>query len=329
MHAYALTFPTFTIPTLKCCSLILTFDEIEAVLAGEPHIVQVGLGEIEKSKHLVELGVNWLFAPQGWPVMASGFNPAFPSAHQSFIFDTEKKCMQFSTSAARTSLTYPEMVSLAAKMKHPAVDIVCMPCEENFSENRSKKKQDRRNLSFLASIEAIKSAPKGIEFVVPLTGPGQQLELTKELSNIIGVSALSDENQVMNEGIRFFRISSQVTPEEMVQQVKHAVLSLNAQVVETDLPFLFAKRGLLLANASGELIDLREPKNFEINIPIVSELPTDAPDIVKEAAKYMRSYIHHLFRCEELAGPIILSSVNLFHFKLMFDSFRNTCGRDN
>ena len=169
--------PTFTIPTYKCCSLILTFDDIEAILGSEkPRLVQVGIGEIESSRHLFDdLKVNWLFSPNSWPVYASGFNPGIPAAQQSFLFDVVEKKIQFSNSTARTSMTYPEIAGLVSRTDNPKVSIVSMPLEEVEGDDasgkgsKSKRKIARRLQAVTESMNVIQSR-EDLLFVVPLIG---------------------------------------------------------------------------------------------------------------------------------------------------------------
>lgn len=312
-------FPTFTIPTLKCCSILLTFDEIEAILQGKPHLVQVGLGELQKANNLVGLNLNWLFSPKDWPILASGFNPGIPFSIQTFLFDSEKKEMQFSTSTARTSLSYPSMVQLASQMKNPSISIVSLPCEEaEEGVSDSKKKSARRNLSFSESLTAV---TPNLKFVVPLTGPNQQLQLIND-PNIIGLTGplkrLQDFPEIMKEKklIKFARIPNDLEPRQMLNHVQEA-LSSGADVIESDLPFRFAKLGLLL-ESNGTILDMKDSSMFSDSNPLVYQLPSSAPLCVKEAAQYFRSYVHHLFRCDELAGPILLATVNLYIFNCLF-----------
>ena len=321
-------YPTFTVPTFRCCSILLTFEEIEDILDKEPHIVQVGLGELDKVQHLVDLKTNWLFSPQDWPVMASGFNPAFSHTDDTLLFDPKNLTMQFSdSSGARTSMSYPAMVDLAMKMDTPKIDVLSLPCEER-NKAASKKKIERCNLCVKQAVEAIRNSNCRCKFVVPLIGG--QVHGTGESASVIGITgSRRDHDEVVVEDddkiLRFLRISNEENSQGMLDKIIDGLKSGNFQVFETDLPFLFAKMGLLL-DQSFAIVDMKQTSMFDTNIPLRSDLDDVAvtPNCVREAARYMRSYVHHLFRCEELAGPILLATINLFHFKALFDSFRSS-----
>ena len=314
--------PTFTIPTYKCCSLILTFDDIEAILGSEkPRLVQVGIGEIESSRHLFDdLKVNWLFSPNSWPVYASGFNPGIPAAQQSFLFDVVEKKIQFSNSTARTSMTYPEIAGLVSRTDNPKVSIVSMPLEEVEGDDasgkgsKSKRKIARRLQAVTESMNVIQSR-EDLLFVVPLIG--QEVPP----SGILGVTGPPHRVEAdRSERLRFIQFRKSEDLVTTWNEIKSMLASKSGDIFETDFPFNSAKNGYVI-NEHFELEDLKTPETFNNNNHLLLSLGDESPECVLQAASHTKSYIHHLFRCDELSGPILLATVNLFQFNKLFQQY--------
>lgn len=335
----SIIYPTFTVPTYKCCSLILTFDDIEEILPGT-RIVQVGLGELEKSRHLFEdLKVNWLFSPKSWPVYASGFNPGIPEPVQIFQFDVNEKRMQFSNSTGRSSMTYSEMVAVLSHTEQPSVSMACLPCEEaidgevinaNSKSDKSKRRLNRRTQSITECMQAIRSSDR-LRFVLPITSLDSAIatvDTVSELGNkAVGVSGSVDRIRAITAkqeagAKKFVQIPYSEDIHSMLGAVKEVLKSGSADVVETDLPFLAAKKGLLIT-PSFELEDLTLSSCFSNNDVVMDTTGMKVPRLVEQAALHTKSYIHHLFRCDELSGPIILATVNLFQFDRLFSQYQH------
>jgi hypothetical protein len=324
--------PTFTIPTFKCCSLILTFDDIEAVLGSAPRIVQIGIGEVEKSRHLFEdLNVNWLFSPNGWPLFASGFNPGIPEDQQAFKHDMVDKKMQFASGTARVSMSYPEILDLLRNTSSPHVCIVSLPCEEvplvkdeEPKAEKSKRKIARRNQSFTDSISAI-STDSEFKFVMPLTGVANQLEALESMPNrsaVVGMSGPKERMESRGDLMRCMQLRSTGDLSVALSEIKKGLIEKTAEIYETDLPFAAAKNGLLL-NEKYEFEDLKISETFHNLDFLLPKVHEDTPVSVVQAAAHTKAYIHHLFRCDELSGPILLATVNLYQLEKLFRSYRS------
>ena len=334
MSIDTLRYPTFTIPTLRCCSLILTFDDIAAILSNAPHIVQVGLGELERNQHLIDLGVEWLFAPKNWSVLVSGFNPAIADPKQIFQYDAHAKTMTISNGVARISMSYPSMMELVSRVQSPAINLVSLPCEEEDEldhdttvedelrrqgKTKVKRKVARRNQSFTDSLETINQSTEGsFKFVVPVIGSQQPVELASGIPNVIGSTRAYARVAPGCGELNFVQIRNASDLNTTLAEIRNAIDS-KADVIETDFPFHIAKLGLLL-NEQFELVDLKDPIMFSENTPLLT-VDQGVPMLVANAASHMKSYIHHLFRCEELSGPILLATVNLFQFEKLFKKY--------
>jgi hypothetical protein len=333
----SIAFPTFTVPTYKCCSLILTFDDIEEILSGS-RIVQVGIGELEKNRHLFEdLKVNWLFSPKTWPVYASGFNPGISEPVQVFQFDVNDKCMQFSNSTGRSSMTYHEMVTVLSNTQSPSVSFACLPCEEavdgetanvNSKSDKSKRRLNRRTQSLNDAMQAIKDS-HGLKFVLPILSQDTAMvtaDTVRQLADkAVGVSGSVDRIRILSSkqetGKKFVQIPYCEDIYAMLSAIKEVLELGTADVIETDLPFLTAKKGFLITNEF-ELEDLTLSSCFSNNDIIMDTTNLKVPRLVEQAALHTKSYIHHLFRCDELSGPIMLATVNLFQFDRLFRQYQ-------
>jgi hypothetical protein len=328
--------PTFTIPTFKCGPLILTFDDISEILGSKPRIVQVGIGELERSQHLIDLGVNWLFSPAGWPVMASAYNPGIPEPEQTFQYESDSKRMQVANGTARAAKTYVELLASAKRMVQPSVSIVSLPCEEDANtetaaevekpvgkdsgKSKVKRKIARRNQSFTDSLLALSQIEwDNVSVVLPLIGSQQPLENVSEVKSVIGFTSRVERLAGAPEGLRFAQIRNVGSPEAILESIK-AALGAKSDVMETDFPFFAAKNGLLL-NENLELENMKDPAMFHNNDLLMNVEAKSM--LVIQAGLHTKSYIHHLFRCEELSGPILLATVNLFQFERMFQTYRN------
>jgi hypothetical protein len=129
-----ISLPTYTIATQKCCSQILTFDDICEVLSNKPHLVQIGIGEIQKHRHIIDLNIDWLFSPKGWPIYASGFNPSMTteSPKQIFQYDGSKKEINFTKDSILTLMQeiYNELVeqrSTAIRIQNKMISMMQQP----------------------------------------------------------------------------------------------------------------------------------------------------------------------------------------------------------
>ena len=328
--------PTFTIATSKCCSLILPFADIAQALSNEPHIVQVGIGELAKNYYQIEkLGINWLHAPKNWPVFVSGFNPGIhPHNEQIFQYDLAKKKIQVTSGNARESLTHSEMVEMVRLAKNPQVDIVCLPCEQGTEmvipapppekkprhegvSKKLKRKANRRHQSFLDSMEALKGLDKTIICPLTMNDPDLNLVAPPDVS-VSGYSGTVPQSKPL-PGIRFVQVHDCESNEATLVGIKKILTCKSADVIETDLPFKLAREGVLL-NSNFELTDMKSKNNFNDHseLLVIKENDDKVPANVREAAAHMKSYIHHLFRCDELSGPILLATVNLFQIEKMF-----------
>ena len=320
-----IAYPTFTIPTSKCCSLILTFDDIAEILGDRRHIVQVGMGEIERTMHLIQMDLDWLFSPKGWPVYVSGFNPAIHDSKQVFQYELASKKIHFSSGTARTCMTHKAMLDMLVRVAKPAVELVALPCEEedvdshepqDLGKTKVKRKTARRNQCFADALEVTKTAD--FKFVLPVIGSQQPIDIPSGLSNIAGWTAGARAFPTdATTGIRFAQIRHSDAASTL--EAILAALDGGADVLETDFPFDLAKQGFLL-NEKFELVDMKNPVMFNTNDPLL--VFDAAPSLVLSAASHMRSYVHHLFRCEELSGPILLATVNLFQFDRLVSSYR-------
>ncbi len=317
--------PTFTIPTYKCCSLILTFDDIEEILGGT-RLVQVGLGDIEKSRYLFEdLKVNWLFSPRGWLVYASAYNPGLHEPQQAFQYDLVNKRMQFASATGRVSLSYEEILDLVHKAAEPSVSIVSLPCEEPPNSGdankpeKSKRKIERRTRSLADSLTAINSSQgQDFQFVVP--GSVSNTDMSSD--RIIGKTGMFDR-AVESEKIRFAQFVTEGDLHDLLSKIKRGLDEKTVDVFETDFPFAAAREGFLL-NSDFELENLKLSSNFSNNDILLSNLSElETPLCVIKAAAHTKSYVHHLFRCDELSGPIILATVNLFQLERYFRNYRS------
>ena len=336
--------PTFTIPTSKCCSMILPFADIASALGNEPHIVQVGIGELSKNFYQIkDLRINWLHSPVGWPVFVSGFNPAIrPHSPQVFQYELNKKKIQVTSGVARESLAYEEMAHMVSTASNPSVEIVSFPCEvsddgvaddsvldqlppekkpkHEGKEKKLKRKQNRRNESFLAALNAMKKLEK--KMVCPAIGRDQDLSAADNTdwlghSDIAG-NAHSSRGR---SGLRFVQIHDKESNEAILGEIRSLLASKSADVFETDFPFKLAREGILL-DSKWDLVDMKSKDKFNDHSDLLNFSPDEnVLDSVREAAAHMRSYIHHLFRCDELSGPILLATVNLFQFQKLFRSF--------
>jgi len=344
------SFPTFTIPTHRCCSLILPFADIADILGNRAHIIQIGIGEFEKNFYQIEkLGIDWLHAPAGWPIMASGFNPGNNSPDQHvFQYDLNLKKIQISNGPSRVCLGYDEIVRMVEKSKNPRIDILCLPCEEDTVEVtepemkkpktsdapmkskevlKLKRRANRRHQSFVDAVTAAGEG-KSFAFVCPLTSFDQQLHAVLNDSGIAvnGYSGQTNLHKISNSASsrRFVQIHNNgKNLEEIFSEIKSVLSSKSGDVVETDFPFRLAREGILM-NENFELVNMKEKCMFNdhselLNFPNSSEIP---PSVI-EAAAHMKSYIHHLFRCDELSGPILLATVNLFQFDRLFSKYRD------
>ena len=189
------SFPTFTIPTFRCCSLILPFDDIKEIL-GSPHIVQVGIGELSKSEYQIDLRINWLHSPSGWPVLASGFNPGNPSEPQVYQFELAKKQIQISNGPSRTWLSYEDMIALVTKATTPGVSMISLPCEQgeeapqpkklrpDGSLEKLKRKANRQHESFMASLEAVRKLDGKFQIILPKSSHD-----VADIENVVGLTA--------------------------------------------------------------------------------------------------------------------------------------------
>jgi hypothetical protein len=294
-------FPTFTIPTNRCCSLILPFADIVTVLSNEPHIVQVSIGELEKNAYQLDLGIDWLHSPSGWPVYLTSFNPSNPAQPQVFQYDCGKKKIQIACGPSRVSMSYQGILSLAEKAGN--VTFVLLPVEEGgvvtqqteSPAPKKKRKVARKDQSATDALEAI----QGSSFT--FVNQGIPLENRTELKFIP-------------------IINGSHSPDEILSLIKSA-LSDGADVIETDFPFHLAKHGWVL-NSDYSLADLKNSDKFHNHNPVVEFDPTTTPENVVEAGLHTFSYMHHLFRCDELSGPILLARINLFQFRKFVDSCR-------
>lgn len=320
-----IAYPTFTISTFKCCPLILTFDDIAEILGDRPHMVQVGMGEIERTMHLIDLEIDWLFSPKSWPVYVSGFNPAIHESKQVFQYELATKKIHFASGTARTCMTHKAMLDMLVRVAKPAVELVALPCEEedidshepqDLGKTKVKRKTTRRNQCFTDALEVAKTST--FKFVLPVIGSQQPIDLASGLPNIAGWTAGARTVPMdATTGKRFAQIRHSDAA-SMLKAIR-AALDGEADVLETDFPFDLAKQGLLL-DEKFELVDMKDPVMFNTNDPLL--VLDAAPRLVLSAASHMRSYIHHLFRCEELSGPILLATVNLFQFDRLVSSHR-------
>ena len=318
--------PSFTIPTSKCCSIILPFADIAKALNNEPHIVQVGIGELAKNFYQIEnLRINWLFSPPGWPVFVSGFNPGIRPHHpQAFQYDLKNKKLQVTNGISRESLTHEDMARMVSAASNPAVDIASFPCEEgdattsvpeeHHHEGKGKKlkrKANRRHQSFTDAVEAMKGLEKQ-KIVCPFG-----LSSGSEEVDFLGYSSRTVQ-QGDSKTLRFIQIHDSGSNEDILDSIKSAMKS--GDIVETDFPFKLAKEGVLL-NGEFQLVNLKQTEFFDDHSELLNfSDPSNVPDSVSEAGAHMKSYIHHLFRCDELSGPILLATVNLYQFEKMFRS---------
>ena len=334
--------PTFTIATNKCCSIILPFADIQAALGNEPHIVQVGIGELSKNFYQInDLKINWLHSPPNWPVYVSGFNPGIhPHSPQVFQYDLNKKKIQVTSGTARESLTHTEMAQMVSSASDPHVDIVSFPCEageeekeddsvigepiekkpkHEGKEKKLKRKQNRRHQSFLDAIDAMKKLERKI--VCPLVGRDQDLSVMQDIK-VLGYSGTPIQRMGLSEqsGLRFVQVHDKESNETTVEEIRSILASKSADVIETDFPFKLAREGILI-DSNWTLVDMKEKEKFNDHSDLLIFSPEEnVPESVREAGAHMRSYIHHLFRCDELSGPILLATVNLFQFEKLFRS---------
>jgi hypothetical protein len=297
-------FPTFTIPTNRCCSLILPFADIATVLYNEPHIVQVSIGELEKNAYQLDLGIDWLHSPSGWPVYLTSFNPSNPVQPQVFQYDCARKKIQIACGPSRVSMSHEDILSLAEKAGN--VTFVSLPVEEDgvvtqqtdSPAPKKKRKVARKDQSATDALEAI----RGSSFTF----------VNKEMPS----EALDNRSTLKFTPI----INGSHSPDEILSLIKSA-LSDGADVIETDFPFHLAKLGWVL-NSDYSLTDLKNSDKFHNHNPVVEFDTTTTPENVVEAGLHTFSYMHHLFRCDELSGPILLATINLFQFRKFVDSFR-------
>jgi hypothetical protein len=287
--------------------MILTFDDIEEILGG-PRIAQVGIGEMEKSRHLFEeLQVNWLFSPAGWPVYASGSNPGIPESEQIFQFDVNHKRMQFANSTGRSSMTYSEMVELISAARTPEISLAALPVEQGDSDptstksGKTKRRLNRQTQSLDGCIAAIQRSEGKCKFVV------SQLQ-----------SFPADCHEKIYKK-RFVQIGHSSDLESVLRQIKQYLEADDVDVIETDFPFLAAKMGMLF-NSEFQLEDLTQSEFFSNNDPVFTS-NEDLPRLVREAGLHTKSYIHHLFRCDELSGPIMLACINLYQLDKLFRKY--------
>ncbi len=292
--------PSFTIPTSRCCSLILPFSDIAAVLDDRPHIVQVSVGELEKNNYQLDLAMDWLHSPVGWPVFLSGFSPANPVFPQVFRYDAGKKCMQVANGPSRVSLTHEAILALARRARRPEINIISLPVEQGGvvtveSPPAKKRKTDRKNQSVFDAVNAIKQNNQ-FQFVLPDSVTSDQVDPTTRIFKPKLTPIVNGEK----------------SPEKILSEIT-AALAAGADVLETDFPFHCAKNGWLL-DGGFQLLNVRSNEWFHVHSPAVVFEPQSTPAAVVEAGMHSMSYLHHLFRCDELSGPILLATVNLYQF---------------
>ena len=333
----SIKFPTFTIPTNKCCSMILPFADIASALGDRPHIVQVGVGELSKNFYQIEdLKINWLHSPIGWPVYVSGFNPGIhPHSPQVFQYDLNKKKIQVTSGSARESLSHDDMAKMVSVASNPEIHMVSFPCEEGDDveddsviepiakkpkhEGKAKKlkrKQNRRHQSFIDSILAVKNLHQKI--VCPIVTRDQDISAIAD-TEVFGCSGTMNHRSSHPElpGVRFVQIHHKESNESTLREIRNILESKSADVFETDFPFKLAREGFLL-DSEWNLVDMKSKDKFNDHSDLLKISDDTAPESVREAAAHMRSYIHHLFRCDELSGPILLATVNLYQFESLF-----------
>ena len=304
----------------------MPFADIAKALNDEPHIVQVGIGELSKNFYQIEnLKIKWLFSPTSWPVYVSGFNPAIHEP-QVFQYDLKNKKLQVTNGIARESLTHEDMARMVSSASNPAVDIVSLPCEEDEAEavpslpenshegkaKKLKRKANRKHQSFIDAIEAMKGLNKQ-KIVCPIV---------HDMSGIDELNVLGYSGRTVMEtltGLKFVQIHNPGSNEDILNSIKALIKSVD--IVETDFPFKLAKEGVLL-NSDVDLINLKQAEFFNDHSDLLSFSDTalTVPESVRDAGAHMKSYIHHLFRCDELSGPILLATVNLYQFEKMFRS---------
>ena len=270
---------SFTIPTNRQCPLILPFPDINQVLGGRPFVVHIEIGDMVHAVEQAERGIEWLHAPAGWPV--------FASSREIFQYCKESGKIQINGgNAARISVCYDEIVSMAEKL---GINFLLLPTERlEESKTASSSKLKRKLARQTASINAAKEASEKCVSVKLVDGEGR-----------IG----DDQYVSINRG-------KDQSNEDWLVNIQKAMQTPGV-IVHTDFPFRLAREGFLL-NEKFDIIDMKNAcmlNNME-NLAIY----TNAPKIVSSAASHSKSYIHHLFRCDELSGPILLAIVNLFQF---------------
>ena len=173
------------------------------------------------------------------------------------------------------------MVQLCQKVSNPTVDVVSIPVQ---------KGQYTKARKLAREAACVSDAKAAIAHVCNAA--------------IMGEPLMGRTFQVIAQG--------ESTHAEWLAQIRNT----NADVIETDFPFRLAQEGLLLT----ETFDIVNMKVGMLNnMELLYNPPESAPRIVKNAASHSKSYVHHLFRCDELSGPILLATVNLFQFQKIFE----------
>jgi hypothetical protein len=232
------------------------------------------------------------------------------------------------------------MAQMVSSASDPHIDIVSFPCEAGEEEKKDdsligepiekkpkhegkekklKRKQNRRHQSFLDAIDAMKKLGKKI--VCPLVERDQDLSVMQDIK-VLGYSGTPIQRRGLSEqsGLRFVQVHDKESNAATVEEIRSILASRAADVIETDFPFKLAREGILL-DSNWTLVDMKEKDKFNDHSDLLIFSPEEnVPESVREAGAHMRSYIHHLFRCDELSGPILLATVNLFQFEKLFRS---------
>ena len=322
--------PTFTIPTNWCSSLLLPLADIAEIM-GKPMFIQVGIGEAAKSIHLVDLNVSWLHAPPDWPVLLSGFNPGNPAESQVFQYDVRSKQIQVDNCGARVSLGYEEIFRIAKGLRNPGVSLLCLPVEGRVDARVERSdKASTCGPTHDSSCGVAHDSTWATHDPTPITSSKLKRKVARQTACLADAQSAASRHPEMQllvpttsllncathslGNLLFVQIPTTLESADALARLR-AVVAAGASVVETNLAFKLASEGILL-DEQFSLIDLKNSQIFTDNRPLIPDCP-NAPRIVQNAAAHSRSYIHHLFRCGELSGPILLATVNLWRFQFL------------
>ncbi|MBR72750.1 MAG: tRNA guanosine(34) transglycosylase Tgt [Rhodospirillaceae bacterium] len=106
------------------------------------------------------------------------------------------------------------------------------------------------------------------------------------------------------------------TPDDIVNAV-----SLGVDMFDCVLP--------TRSGRTGRLYTLHGHINIKNSIHSKSEMPIDLDCDCKICNSFSRSYIHHLFRCKEMLGPIVCSIHNLYFYQNLMKKIRISLEKNN